>query len=43
MRVDIWYDSDEKAKESMNVQKYNNYEIIIWNKDNNAWAASQEA
>ena len=40
MGIDIWYDSDEEAKESTNVQEYDDSEIIIQNKGNNAKAAS---
>ena len=42
MGIDIWYDFNEEAKESTNVQEYNDSEIIIWNKGDNAKIASQE-
>ena len=42
MGIDIWYDSDEEAKESMNIQEHDDFEIIVWNKGNNTKAASQE-
>ena len=31
MGINIWYDSDEKAKESMNVQEHDDSEIIVYN------------
>ena len=31
MRIDILYDSDEKAKESTNVQEHDDSEIIVYN------------
>ena len=42
IRIDIWYDSDKEAKESTNVQEYDDSEIIVWNKGNNVKAASLE-
>ena len=38
MGIDIWYDSDEEAKESTNVQEYEDSDIIVYN----VKAASQE-
>ena len=38
MGIDIWYDSDEEAKESTNVQEYNDSVIIVYN----AKVANQE-
>ena len=42
MGIDIWYDSDEEAKGSMNVQEHDDSKIIVWNKGNNVKAATQE-
>ena len=38
MGIDIWYDSNEKSKESTNVQEHDDSEIIVYS----AKAASQK-